>query len=162
MTRPRSDERPGTVPFMALDLLTEEDQQGEVKHLYCRDVESFVWCLTWISLRYENGVLLSVETCPFDAWTTLDGVKKYCSQSQSEVPARSHIDPLLWSLVVECFDLLDTDSFNRRNRFLRSMKRREEPANTEETESDIDGFLQRFKDTESWVALSQLPHEPSL
>ncbi|KAG1804415.1 uncharacterized protein BJ212DRAFT_1486696 [Suillus subaureus] len=162
---PRGNERTGTVPFMALDLLTEEGQRGEIKHLYRHDLESFVWCLAWISLRYENGALLPAESRPFDEWATLDavtcGVKKYYFQGHLKAPKSSHIDPLLWCLIVECFDLLDTDTFNRHKQLLRSIKRREKPTNTEETESDIDSFLQRFKDTESWVALSTPPREPS-
>ncbi|KAG1826388.1 hypothetical protein DFJ58DRAFT_751139 [Suillus subalutaceus] len=94
------NERTGTVPFMALDLLTEEGQRGEVKHLYRHDLESFVWCLVWISLRYENGALLPAESRPFD----------------------------------------DMGDFRRRDMW------REK----------------RFKDTESWVALSTPPREPSL
>lgn len=43
---PRGNELTGTVPFMALDLLTEEGQQGKVKYLYCHDLEPFIWCFT--------------------------------------------------------------------------------------------------------------------
>ncbi|KAG2069346.1 hypothetical protein BDR04DRAFT_1021857, partial [Suillus decipiens] len=39
---PRGNERTGTVPFMAFDLLTAKAQRGEVKHLYRHDLESFV------------------------------------------------------------------------------------------------------------------------
>ncbi|KAG0706458.1 hypothetical protein DFH29DRAFT_1022318 [Suillus ampliporus] len=63
---PQGNERTGTVPFMALDLLTPEGQQGNVKHLYRHDLESFVWVLAWVSLRYRNGVLLPRETRPLD------------------------------------------------------------------------------------------------
>ncbi|KAI6011419.1 hypothetical protein EDC04DRAFT_2525241, partial [Pisolithus marmoratus] len=37
----------GTVPFMALDLLTEGGLYGQLKHSYEYDAESFVWVLTW-------------------------------------------------------------------------------------------------------------------
>ncbi|KAG2341852.1 hypothetical protein BDR05DRAFT_1060717 [Suillus weaverae] len=156
---PRGNECTGTVPFMALDLLTAEAQRGEVKHLYRHDLESFMWCFAWIAMRYENGALLPAGSRPFDEWATLNaltcGMKKYYFQCHVEVPAHSHINPLLWSFIVDCFDLLDTNAFNRRKQNIRSIKRREKPANTEETESDIDSFLQQFKDTESWVALSK-------
>jgi hypothetical protein len=37
---PQGNERTGTVPFMARELLTEEGQRGKVKHLYRHDLES--------------------------------------------------------------------------------------------------------------------------
>ncbi|KAJ8586355.1 hypothetical protein M405DRAFT_359559 [Rhizopogon salebrosus TDB-379] len=40
---PEGNERTRTVPFMALDFLTEKGRRGEVKHLYCHDLESFMW-----------------------------------------------------------------------------------------------------------------------
>ncbi|KAG1888135.1 hypothetical protein F4604DRAFT_1080581 [Suillus subluteus] len=43
---PRGNERTGTVPFMALDLLSAKAQRGEVKHLYRHDLESFMWVLS--------------------------------------------------------------------------------------------------------------------
>ncbi|KAG2337157.1 hypothetical protein BDR05DRAFT_970511, partial [Suillus weaverae] len=55
---PQGNERTGTVPFMALDLLTAQAQRGEVKHLYRHDLESFMWVFAWISLCYRQGVLL--------------------------------------------------------------------------------------------------------
>ncbi|KAG1765950.1 hypothetical protein EDD22DRAFT_845191 [Suillus occidentalis] len=39
---PRGNELTGTIPFMALDLLSTEAQRGEVKHLYRHDLESFM------------------------------------------------------------------------------------------------------------------------
>ncbi|KAG2028979.1 hypothetical protein BDR03DRAFT_816759, partial [Suillus americanus] len=65
--RPRGFERTGTVPFMSLDLLTPEAIAGEVEHVYRHDVESFIWVLTWICLRYEGGNLLRKDR-PLDEW----------------------------------------------------------------------------------------------
>ncbi|KAH7881687.1 hypothetical protein F5I97DRAFT_1963449 [Phlebopus sp. FC_14] len=65
-------ERTGTVPFMALDLLTEEALRGEVKHLYEHDAESFIWVLTWISLRYSNGQPMRNKA--LDQWLIVDAV----------------------------------------------------------------------------------------
>ncbi|KAG2352318.1 hypothetical protein BDR07DRAFT_1204184, partial [Suillus spraguei] len=45
---PRGNERTGTVPFMALDLLSAKAQRGEVKHLCRHDLESFMWVFIWI------------------------------------------------------------------------------------------------------------------
>ncbi|KAG1721496.1 uncharacterized protein EDB91DRAFT_1275625 [Suillus paluster] len=78
---PLGNECTGTVPFMALDLLTEEGLRGEVEHLYRHDLESFMWVLIWVCLRYRKGVLLPPETHPLDAWATTEakacGKKKY-------------------------------------------------------------------------------------
>ncbi|KAG1788614.1 uncharacterized protein HD556DRAFT_1222572, partial [Suillus plorans] len=35
---PQVNERTGTIPFMALDLLSKKGQRGEVKHLYRHDL----------------------------------------------------------------------------------------------------------------------------
>ncbi|KAG2065052.1 hypothetical protein BDR04DRAFT_191035 [Suillus decipiens] len=77
----RANEFMGTVPFMALDLLTQEGQRGEVKHLYRHDLESFMWCFAWISLRYKEGVLLPRGLRPFDEWAKSDTVT--CRQKRS-------------------------------------------------------------------------------
>ncbi|KAG2087331.1 hypothetical protein BD769DRAFT_1617619 [Suillus cothurnatus] len=162
---PRGNERTGTVPFMALDLLTEEGQRGEVKHLYRHDLESFMWCFAWISLRYKEGVLLPRGLRPFDEWANLDAVacgeKKFVFQARRKVPARLHKDQLIWEFVVDCFDVLDTHAFNRRKQLLRSTKRADKLTNYEESETDMDGFLQSFRDTESWAAFSKPIRESS-
>ncbi|KAG2075856.1 hypothetical protein BDR04DRAFT_1068788 [Suillus decipiens] len=155
---PRGNERTGTVPFMALDLLTEEGQRGEVKHLYRHDLESFIWCFAWISLRYKEGVLLPRGLRPFDKWAKLDAVacgkEKFSFQAYRKVPARLHKDPLMWEFVDDCFDLLDVHCFDQRRR-RRLAKRAGRPINFQESESDFDGFLQLFRNTESWAALSK-------
>ncbi|KAH7891061.1 hypothetical protein F5I97DRAFT_1827025 [Phlebopus sp. FC_14] len=65
-------ERTGTVPFIALDLLTDEALRGEVKHLYEHDAESFIWLLTWISLRYRNGQPMKNKA--LDQWPIVDAM----------------------------------------------------------------------------------------
>ncbi|KAG1817637.1 uncharacterized protein BJ212DRAFT_1270302 [Suillus subaureus] len=52
---PSGQEHTGTVPFMAIELLTKEAIEGKVKHLYWHDAESFLWVLTWVSLHYQKG-----------------------------------------------------------------------------------------------------------
>ncbi|CAL1713359.1 unnamed protein product [Somion occarium] len=47
-------ERTGTIPFMALDLLTEKYWKGKIKRLYRHDLESLVWLLPWVSLNYTS------------------------------------------------------------------------------------------------------------
>jgi Fungal protein kinase len=53
--RPSGTERTGTMPFMALDLLTKDAWDGKVKRLYRHDCESFAWVLLWICCRFEDG-----------------------------------------------------------------------------------------------------------
>ncbi|KAG2361983.1 hypothetical protein BDR07DRAFT_1408250, partial [Suillus spraguei] len=154
---PRGNERTGTVPFMALELLTLAGQRGEVKHSYRHDLESFMWCFAWISLRYKEGVLLPRGLRPFDDWATLGAVacgkEKLSFLTDRELPARLHKDSLMWEFVEDCFDVLDIHTFNRR-RQRQSTKRAGKLINSKESESDIDGFLQSFRNTESWAALS--------
>ena len=52
---PSGNERTGTIPFMAIDLLEKEAIQGKVQHLYQHDAESLIWVLAWVCLRYEDG-----------------------------------------------------------------------------------------------------------
>ncbi|KAG1864943.1 hypothetical protein DFJ58DRAFT_866135 [Suillus subalutaceus] len=66
---PKGFERTGTVPFMSLHLLVPEAIAGQVEHVYYHDAESFIWVLTWICLRYENGKLLR-KNRPLDEWLT--------------------------------------------------------------------------------------------
>jgi hypothetical protein len=53
--RPSGTERTGTMPFMALDLLTDEAWDGKIMRLYRHDCESFVWVLLWVCCCYEDG-----------------------------------------------------------------------------------------------------------
>jgi hypothetical protein len=57
--RPKGNERTGTMPFMALDLLTDLTWKGKVKRIYRHDCESFAWVLFWICCRYDNGEEIS-------------------------------------------------------------------------------------------------------
>ncbi|OAX35651.1 hypothetical protein K503DRAFT_745613 [Rhizopogon vinicolor AM-OR11-026] len=63
---PTGNERTGTVPFMAMELLTKAALEGKAEHLYRHDAESFIWVLTWVCLRYEKGRL--IEDRPLDRW----------------------------------------------------------------------------------------------
>ncbi|KAG2132297.1 uncharacterized protein EDB93DRAFT_1255273 [Suillus bovinus] len=77
---PKGFERTGTVPFMALELLTPEAIAGEVEHVYRHDAESFIWVLTWVCLQYEKGKLLS-KGRPLGEWLTVDA--KGCHEKKS-------------------------------------------------------------------------------
>jgi len=67
---PSGNERTGTIPFMAIDLLEKEAIQGKVQHLYQHDAESLIWVLAWVCLRYEDGKLRSSR--PLDEWLKAD------------------------------------------------------------------------------------------
>jgi hypothetical protein len=169
---PQGNERTGTVPFMALELLTAKAQRGEVKHLYRHDLESFMWVFAWIFLRYRRGVLLPQRLRPFDEWATLGaiacGEKKlifmenpFDFQPLDLQTSESDIDQSLWELLVECFEALDTAAYNRRIRAhrirlvqLRSKEGAGEQIDNEETVLDIEGFLGKFTGTMAWVKLS--------
>ncbi|KAG2753893.1 hypothetical protein P692DRAFT_20796964 [Suillus brevipes Sb2] len=71
---PSGQERTGTVPFMAIELLSKDAIEGKVKHLYRHDAESLLWVLTWISLRYQEGRLLR-KGRPLYEWLKLDAIE---------------------------------------------------------------------------------------
>lgn len=71
------NERTSTVPFMALKLLAEE---GEIKHIYAHDAESFIWFLTWICLQFENGELRKSGR-RLDPWLKADALG--CAEKRS-------------------------------------------------------------------------------
>ncbi|KAG1730177.1 hypothetical protein EDB19DRAFT_1913000 [Suillus lakei] len=104
---PSSLERTGTVPFMAVDLLTLEAIQGKVEHVYAHDAESFIWVLTWVCLRYEDGNLLS-QNRPLDEWLKVDAIQ--CREKKNDFrssglptmrPSGSH--EVSWGVVHKCF-----------------------------------------------------------
>ncbi|KAG2337094.1 hypothetical protein BDR05DRAFT_805008 [Suillus weaverae] len=89
---PSGQERTGTVPFMALDLLTKEGIEGKVKHLYQHDAESFIWVLTWICLRYGEGELLR-QGRPLDEWLQVDAITCHDKKGAFLVSGRRKIKP---------------------------------------------------------------------
>jgi hypothetical protein len=106
---PGGNERTGTIPFMALALLTTKAIKGEVEHLYQHDAELFIWVLTWVCLRYENGKVRSDR--PLHAWLKEDanGYRKKkddflgggCRKAQ---PSPSH--QTNWGVVLPCLNHL--------------------------------------------------------
>jgi hypothetical protein len=55
--------RTGTLPFMALDLLHDDDKYPQYHR---HDLESFVYVLAWIAARYEDGI--EVHKTIFNEW----------------------------------------------------------------------------------------------
>ncbi|KAG2067170.1 hypothetical protein BDR04DRAFT_1105526 [Suillus decipiens] len=78
---PSGKERTGTVPFMAIDLLTKNAIPGKVTHLYRHDAESLVWVLIWVCLRYQGGKLMSNGRL-LDDWLKVDA--KGCKKKKSD------------------------------------------------------------------------------
>jgi serine/threonine protein kinase len=107
---PSGQECAGTVPFMAIELLTQEAIEGQAKHLYRHDAESFIWVLTWVCLRYEDGKLLCMGR-PLDKWLKVD--INTCREKKSDFlyhtrykaqPSSSHTGS--WSIVQSSLDLV--------------------------------------------------------
>ncbi|KAG1883408.1 hypothetical protein F4604DRAFT_1677732 [Suillus subluteus] len=68
---PRGNERTGTVPFMALDLLSAKAQRGEVKHLYRHDLESFMRIVLRRSIQLPTVAVVAFAVFDFfnsDRW----------------------------------------------------------------------------------------------
>ncbi|KAG1801148.1 hypothetical protein EV424DRAFT_1494676 [Suillus variegatus] len=168
---PQGNERTGTVPFMALDLLTKEGQQGKVKHLYRHDLESFMWVFAWIVFRYREGVLPQGSR-PLDQWATLDAIAcgkeklAFLTNFSNYLPAdlrtsQSAIDLSLLALLVDCFWVLQAAHSNRAgdmyHNLVVELKRKgaSEQINGEENVSDMDDLLGKFTGTEAWVDLSK-------
>jgi hypothetical protein len=59
--RPTGRDRTGTMPFMALDLLTKEGINGQLERLYRHDAESFAWSLMYIFIRIDHPTGTPVE-----------------------------------------------------------------------------------------------------
>ncbi|KAH9990115.1 hypothetical protein BJV77DRAFT_919392, partial [Russula vinacea] len=77
--RPSGFECTGTMPFMALDLLTDDAMDGKVERLYRHDCESFAWVLLWICCRYEGGK--ETRNAPLSELNTHD--YKQCFEKKS-------------------------------------------------------------------------------
>ncbi|KAJ7592603.1 hypothetical protein C8J56DRAFT_761228, partial [Mycena floridula] len=60
----------GTMPFMALELLSKKGWNGNVRRLYRHDLESFAWVLLWICARFRDGK--EVRSGPLERFLTND------------------------------------------------------------------------------------------
>jgi hypothetical protein len=61
----------GTLPFMALDLLSEEGLRGEIPRRYRHEAESFAWsliCLYFATVEDENGGNRTRDPHPLIEW----------------------------------------------------------------------------------------------
>jgi len=158
---PQGNERTGTIPFMALDLLSDKGQRGEVQHLYRHDLESFMWVLVWVALRYKDGQLLPRKIRHFDKWATVDaeqcGKEKFFFLTNFLNYNLPDIDMRMADLIMYCFEALRKD-LNRRGDLLFKQRRAQLAGSgqkiTEKIELDDQEFLHLFTTTEAWVQLS--------
>ena len=101
---------------MAIDLLSDGAVAGKVEHCYRHDAESFIWVLTWVSLRYDGGNLLDEGPGrQFDEWLTVGA--KGCLETKSAfllmvqrpervvvIPSSSHQSN--WQMALYCLRVL--------------------------------------------------------
>ena len=78
-------ERTGTLPFMALDLLSEEAWNRNLQRLYRHDLEGFIWILPWVFLQFEEKELMIPA---LEAWQTGDYVE--CAEAKRGMISKLH------------------------------------------------------------------------
>ena len=76
--QPRTDT--GTIPFMAIDLLTDEYWNGETVRLYRHELEAFLWMLPFVFLCYQNRKFQ--RGTPADVWMTSNYIT--CRKEKSD------------------------------------------------------------------------------
>jgi len=101
-----------------IDVGVQTRKELKVEHLYQHDAGSFIWVLTWVSLRYEDGRLWS-NGRPLDVWLRVDA--KGCHEKNiSFRTAASHkLEPSLshgsnWPIVGSTFDIVSLHYAQRR------------------------------------------------
>ena len=98
----------GTLPFMALDLLSEEGLRGEIPRRYRHEAESFAWsliCLYYGAVEDEDGIICTRDPHPlqewFQGWKTSLNFKKgldwHCDIAEIP-PAHPNTKDLGWAL----------------------------------------------------------------
>ncbi|KAH7922717.1 hypothetical protein BV22DRAFT_1131225 [Leucogyrophana mollusca] len=107
---PTGTERIGTVPFMALELLSKSGRDGHITQIYQHDAEALLWLLVWVSLRYDKGTPIRRNT-PLDDWLKVDATG--CRKEKSDwltggrhlaTPSPSHV--VSWKVARLAFDTL--------------------------------------------------------
>ncbi|KAH9855852.1 hypothetical protein C2E23DRAFT_554052 [Lenzites betulinus] len=70
----------GTMPFMAIELLTNAAFRGEVRHMYRHDLESVFWILIWVVSCIEDGKQIDPLPEMYQEWTS--GHMRTCCHSK--------------------------------------------------------------------------------
>ena len=69
---PSTTDNTGTLPFLALDLLSERAFKGQVPRLYRHEAESFTWCLIYICIcmwKDSKGQIHTRNPHPLLSWS---------------------------------------------------------------------------------------------
>jgi hypothetical protein len=129
--------------------------------LYRHDLESFVWVLVWVSLRYKDGQLLPRKSRPFDEWATVNaetcGKEKLFFQTRFLKYKPFAVDQHMWELVMDCLAVLIADASRRVILELKEERRQARAGGqimAEKIELDDREFLDLFTRTDSWIQLS--------
>jgi hypothetical protein len=113
--RPSGTACTGTMPFMALDLLTDDAWAGKIERRYRHDCESFAWVLLWICCRYDNGK--EISNAPLGEFITHDYkqcfAKKYTiiSKLKDIVPTASY--ECFWGAMTSLIALFIKQRYDR-------------------------------------------------
>jgi hypothetical protein len=105
---------------MAIDLLTDEYWRGEIKRLYCHDLESFIWVIAHIAWGFDSENNL-VPNSPVQDWLTDNYVQcrllkidfLYRTGSSWPVSLRLDGDPVK-KMAESCIEWLDDRLYWRR------------------------------------------------
>jgi hypothetical protein len=121
---PSGQECTGTVPFMALELLTEKAIECQVKHLYQHDAESFIWVLTWVCICYEDGMYIGKSTklndwLRVDALGCRDGKSNFLTSKPGAIPPSSS-HGCISEVMESCLEVIAQHNARRRVRTVHS------------------------------------------
>ncbi|KAH7920055.1 hypothetical protein BV22DRAFT_1074618 [Leucogyrophana mollusca] len=89
----QDNERLGTMPFMAIELLDQEALGVHITHQYRHDAESLVWVLVSVTLHYEGGTRLPRKNRPLELWQSLQAAECGGSKTTFMVRGRRTIVP---------------------------------------------------------------------
>ncbi|KAF8315998.1 uncharacterized protein EI90DRAFT_3293795 [Cantharellus anzutake] len=125
---PSGKDNTGTMPFMALDLLSVEALKGSVPRLYRHDSESFAWCLIYICIcmdRGDDGKILTISPHPLSSWFKDPG---NCLASKTAIETatllvRAPLHQRYTDFAAELHDYW-VQRFNRQTRFNRQMAKK--------------------------------------
>ncbi|KAH7920132.1 hypothetical protein BV22DRAFT_1199135 [Leucogyrophana mollusca] len=79
---PGGNQRTGAIPFMARELLTPHGLAGQITHVYRFEVESFVWVLVWVCLRFRKGQERKKRFRYLDTWMKAD--EEQCRKEKAD------------------------------------------------------------------------------
>ena len=104
--KPSAEDNTGTLPFLALDLLTDDPFEGRMRRFYQHDAESFAWCLIYLYLRMgedHHGQIKTLDHCLthwFQDFTTCRDSKITLNDEGSldYSPLHQNIRPLVLAL----------------------------------------------------------------